>query len=296
MNGHRLFTGLKESPRKNNCVNEATLISLLPFGCFCAFLMLQILFPRRPMPNVWWQTRFIHNLSLFLLNAVIARFVVPLSLLAVAASSYEAGFGLFNLIPSPTWLEVLLTVIVLDFSIYVQHVATHKIPLLWRLHKVHHADREMDVSTAVRFHPVELVLSTGYKAVLIALLGASEMAVAVFVLLLFVGPAFNHSNLQLAQWLDKLLRFVIATPDVHRTHHSVYRREQDTNYGFFLIWWDKWFDTYTEEPMDGHAKMNIGLPRDQESEQTRIDQMLLAPFIHSKAEARQSKAGAQKKP
>lgn len=260
-------------------MNTTTLLALLPFGFFCALLVLETWFPRRAMAQVWTQARFAHNLGLFLINAVVARLLVPLSLLVVASSTTQNQFGLFNLVDWPAWLEVGLAVILLDLAIYGQHVATHKIPLLWRLHKVHHADREMDVSTAVRFHPLELVLSSVYKAVVVAILGASALSVAIFVLLLFVGPAFNHSNLRLPQGLDRALRWVIATPDVHRTHHSVYRAEQDTNYGFCLIWWDKIFGTYTLEPRGGHTKMLIGLPRDQEAEQTRIDQMLLAPFM-----------------
>jgi sterol desaturase/sphingolipid hydroxylase (fatty acid hydroxylase superfamily) len=210
--------------------------------------------------------------------------MVPLSLLAVAASAEQAGFGLFNLFNAPLYVEVVLAVILLDLAIYVQHVATHKIHWLWRIHKVHHADREMDVSTAVRFHPIELLLSIAYKALIIALLGASKVAVVIFVALLFISPAFNHSNIRLSVRLDRVLRWVIATPDAHRIHHSVHRLEQDTNYGFFLIWWDRLFGTYTEKPRDGHTRMVIGLPRDRESEQTRLDQMLIAPFVQAKSE------------
>ncbi len=259
-------------------MNTSTVLALLPFAFFCIFLVLEAWFPRRAVPQIWTQARFAHNLALFVINALVARLLLPLSLLVVASGAEQAHFGLFNLMELPTWVEVALAVILLDLAIYGQHVATHKIPVLWRLHKVHHADRAMDVSTAVRFHPLELVLSSVFKALVVLALGASSLAVAVFVLLLFIGPTFNHSNLRVPHALDRVLRWVIATPDVHRAHHSVFRAEQDTNYGFFLIWWDKLFGTYTAEPRGGHIDMLIGLPRDKEAEQASVGQMLIAPF------------------
>lgn len=205
------------------------------------------------------------------------RMLVPLTLVAVAAWAQHQQLGLFHWLAVPSWLACLISVVALDFAIYWQHVATHKIPLLWRMHKVHHADRDMDVTTAVRFHPFELLLSLAYKALVIVLLGAPIVSVIIFELLLFIGPAFNHSNLRLPSWLDKQLRWIIATPDVHRAHHSVHRDEQDTNYGFFLIWWDRLFNTYTAQPREGHEHMRIGLA-DEEGQCERVDQMLIAPF------------------
>ncbi|NND82169.1 MAG: sterol desaturase family protein [Gammaproteobacteria bacterium] len=255
------------------------LISALPLILFLLLLVLQSLFPRRDLSRVG-QRRGWHNLFLFAFNFVLLRFLIPLTLLSTANWALANQLGVFNLIAAPNWLAIVVTVIVLDFAIYWQHVATHKIDLLWRMHKVHHADHDMDVTTAVRFHPLELVLSLLYKALLVILLGAPLAAVIIFELLLFIGPAFNHSNLAIPARVDAALRKMIATPDVHRAHHSIDINEQNTNYGFFLIWWDRWFQTYTERPAAGHRTMSIGLVS-QESECERVDQMLIAPFLKS---------------
>jgi sterol desaturase/sphingolipid hydroxylase (fatty acid hydroxylase superfamily) len=260
-------------------VNQATienLATLLPISAFLLLLLLQTVAPRRDLVRSGID-RFCHNLFLFVINTLIMRLLVPLTLVAVAAWSQTQQFGLFQIIEAPFWLACVVSVIVLDFAIYWQHVATHKIPLLWRMHKVHHADHDMDVTTSVRFHPLELLLSLVYKALVVGLLGAPITAVIIFELLIFIGPAFNHSNLRLPNWLDSKLRWFIATPDVHRAHHSVHPEEQDTNYGFFLIWWDRLFNTYTAEPKEGHAEMRIGLSDDKDQCE-RVDQMLMAPF------------------
>lgn len=255
-------------------------IKLLPAIFFIVFLLLQTWLPRRELAKSG-QARMVHNLLLFVTNILLMRFAVPLTLLSVAAWSVNNGFGVFQLIALPQWLVVLLCVVILDFAIYWQHVATHKFDVLWRMHKVHHADSEMDVTTAIRFHPIELVLSLFFKSAIVALLGAPLIAVIIFELLLFIGPAFNHSNVAIPKRVDTLLRLVIATPDTHRSHHSTIVAEQNTNYGFFLIWWDKLFATYTDTPQGGHVEMSIGLQRSalKDSEHfERVDQMLLAPF------------------
>ena len=253
------------------------LITLIPLGSFVLLLVLQYLWPRRDLA-LSGINRIIQNLILFSLNIVVMRLLVPLTLVATAQWAAQSGRGLFNLVHVETWIVVVVCVIFMDFAVYWQHVATHKIPLLWRMHKVHHTDHDMDVTTAIRFHPLELVLSLLFKALLVVLLGAPIVAVLIFELLLFVGPAFNHSNLNVPEWLDAKLRWVIATPDVHRSHHSVYVKEQNTNYGFFLIWWDKIFATYTLQPADGHSDMQIGLTSTGKSCE-RVDKMLLAPFV-----------------
>lgn len=206
------------------------------------------------------------------------RVLIPVTLVMAAVWAQRNGYGLFNLFILPTWLSCLLTVILLDFAVYWQHVATHKLPILWRLHKVHHSDNNMDVTTAIRFHPLELLLSLVYKAAIVIVLGGSAVAVIIWELLFFIGPAFNHSNLRVPSWLDSKLRWIIATPDVHRAHHSVHKAEQDTNYGFFLIWWDRLFGSYTAEPQDGHVDMEIGLSAADDNNCKRVDQMLMAPF------------------
>ena len=248
----------------------------LPFLAFVLFLVLQTLMPRRELKQSGF-SRIIHNAALFLINGLLMRFIVPLSLVSVASWSLESHFGIFNYLELPAFLSVVLCVVLLDLSIYGQHVATHHFPLLWRMHKVHHADTNMDVTTAIRFHPLELVLSLFYKSLIIVCLGAPIEAVIVFEMLLFIGPAFNHSNIQLPARVDSLLRWVIATPDTHRAHHSTIIAEQNTNYGFFLIWWDKLFATYTHVPQGGHEKMPIGLNAEHD-QCDRVDQMLVAPF------------------
>ncbi len=248
----------------------------IPLGFFLLMLLLQSIKPRRALPEKW-AARMLHNALLFVLNAALTRILVPLSLVGVAAWAQSAGVGLFNLVALPAWSSIFLCVLILDFAIYWQHVATHKFPILWRMHKVHHADRDMDVTTAVRFHPLELLLSLVYKAGCLLILGAPILAVLIFELLLFLGATFTHSNLKLPAWLDKTLRLVIATPDAHRAHHSTLVSEQNTNYGFFIIWWDKLFGTYTVVPKEGHLDMAIGL-KAQNDQCERVDQMLLAPF------------------
>ena len=259
-----------------NSVTLENLATLLPISAFLLLLLLQALKPRRDLYRNGLQ-RVFHNLFLFVVNTLIMRLLVPVSLVMASFWASDRGIGLFNVLDLSPWLAGLLAVIALDFAIYWQHVATHKIPLLWRMHKVHHADTDMDVTTAIRFHPLELLLSLAFKALVVVMLGASVTAVIIFELLLFVSPAFNHSNLALPKAIDATLRLFIATPDVHRAHHSVHRDEQDTNYGFFLIWWDRMFGTYTAHPRDGHQEMKIGLAR-EEDQCDRGDQMLVAPF------------------
>ncbi len=257
-------------------MNQSSVISLIPLIAFLTLFILQALAPRRELAKSGWR-RIQHNFFLFLANTVCMRLLVPLSLVGVANWVASENLGLLNLFEIPLSISVLVCVVLLDFAIYWQHVATHKFPILWRFHKVHHADTDMDVTTAIRFHPLELLLSLGYKVILVVMIGVPVLAVIVFELLLFVSPAFNHSNLRLPTWLDASLRLVIATPDVHRAHHSIIVAEQNTNYGFFIIWWDKLFDTYTANPKNAHESMPIGLENSTD-QCDRVDQMLLAPF------------------
>jgi len=259
-------------------MNELEAVKLVPFAAFLLFLGLQALLPRRSLANSGRQ-RIVNNLLLFIFNSVLLKVLMPLTIVSVSLWSLDHGLGLFNVLSLslPIWLNVVICVVLLDLAIYGQHVATHRLPLLWRMHKVHHADTEMDVTTAVRFHPIELILSLVYKSTIVVLLGAPVSAVIAFEMLLFIGPAFNHSNIKLPAKLDSVLRWVIATPDTHRAHHSTIIKEQNTNYGFFLIWWDKLFGTYTDVPTGGHTAMPIGLKRD-EDQCDRVDQMLIAPF------------------
>lgn len=232
--------------------------SLITLISFIALLLLQTKFPKRNFKNIGTD-RFQHNIYLFVINLIIFS-IVPLSLVAIADFNESKHFGLFNQFSSlPLIIELLLTVVILDMAVYWQHVVSHRWQWLWKLHQVHHSDRQIEVTTAVRFHPIELLLSLFYKGFIVILLGASVSSVVVFEFMLIMGAAFSHSNWRLKTNVDRLLRFVIVTPDVHRVHHSVHRNEHDSNFGFFLIWWDKLFSTYTKEPKDTHSEMNIGL-------------------------------------
>jgi sterol desaturase/sphingolipid hydroxylase (fatty acid hydroxylase superfamily) len=258
------------------------LLLALPVVTFVLFLGLQFFFPRRRLGSDIKQRVFSHA-GLFLVNIIVVRLLPFISLVVVAKGAAQNNFGLLNWLDLASfdtagfWIVVALSVVILDFAIYWQHVATHKWDWLWRFHKVHHSDPDFEVSTAIRFHPVELVLSLVYKAACVALLGAPVVAVLVFEFLLLFGAQFSHSNIKLPNRLDAILRTTIATPDVHRIHHSVHRHEHDTNYGFFLIWWDKLFGTYSRDPQESHENMRVGLSYIAASDAARLDKMLSMP-------------------
>lgn len=248
-------------------------------GLFALFAVLETLSPRRQR-NVRRQGRWFTNWTMVVLDALTLRLMaLALPLLAVGAAldAKEAGWGLFNLIALPAWPEFLLTILVFDFAIWAQHMITHKVPLLWRFHRVHHADRDMDVTTAIRFHPVEIAASMLLKIGLVYLLGPAVWAVIAFEVLLNGTALFNHANLRLPMALDRVLRMVLVTPDMHRVHHSTLRVEHDSNYGFALSIWDRLFGTYVPQPKAGHEAMVIGLEW-QDDGPTRLGWSLSLPF------------------
>jgi len=204
---------------------------------------------------------------------------VPVGAVGVAVIAAKDGWGLFNIVALPSELEVALSVVLLDFAIYVQHVVFHAVPVLWRLHMVHHADLDIDVSTGIRFHTIEIIMSMGIKMVIVLLLGASAFAVIIFEILLNATAMFNHANLALPKGLDRLLRLVLVTPDMHRVHHSVIPRETNSNFGFNLPWWDYLCGTYRPQPEKGHDKMQIGLSQFQKSKTNDLFWMLKIPFL-----------------
>ncbi|MBY6068004.1 sterol desaturase family protein [Leisingera aquaemixtae] len=223
-----------------------------------------------------WQT----NLLMTVLNTLTLRaLALGLPLLAVGAAldAAEHGWGLLNALAWPAWAELLLAVLVMDFAIWLQHLLTHKVPVLWRLHRVHHADRDMDVTTAVRFHPVEIALSMLVKIGLVYLLGPSALAVVLFEVLLNGTALFTHANLALPPRLDRALRLLLVTPDMHRVHHSQLRAEHDSNYGFALSVWDRLFGTYVAQPGRGHHGMTVGLEW-QDGRPAQLGWSLLLPF------------------
>jgi len=248
------------------------------FGVLAAMVAWEQLAPRRPwsLPK---PMRWTSNLGLMALNTVVARLAIPLSAVGLAAIGTERGWGLLNLVAWPDWLEFLLGVSLLDFAIYIQHVLFHAVPAFWRLHRVHHADLDFDVTTGGRFHTLEILLSAGIKLAVILALGPSAWAVLTFEVLLNATSMFNHSNVRMPGWLDRVLRWVVVTPDMHRVHHSVIRNETNSNYGFNLPWWDRLLGTYRPQPQEGHEQMTIGLEEPREERVCdRLLGMLWLPF------------------
>ena len=244
-------------------------------------LLLEHLFPRkkRTQPR---RRRWITNVTIVILDTVALRLLVPLLAIEVADHAALRGWGLFNYLNWPKWLEVVICVLMLDMLIYWQHVLSHRIPFLWKFHQVHHADRDIDATTGIRFHPVEIVLSMLYKIGWIVVLGPSVIAVFLFEIILNACAVFNHANLLLPRSVDSLLRLVIVTPDMHRVHHSVLANETNSNYGFNASVWDRIFGSYKAQPDDGHKEMKIGLPSYQNSNPSNLFWCLQLPFSNTK--------------
>jgi len=249
---------------------------------FCVLLTmatLEMVIPRREL-SVSKARRWGNNLGITALNTVVVRLLFPTAAVGIALFAEERGYGLFNVFAIPAPLAVIASVLILDLVIYCQHVVMHKIPVLWRLHRMHHVDLDFDVTTGARFHPVEIVLSMLIKFAAVLLLGAPALAVLLFEVILNATAMFNHSNVRLNLNLDRALRLMLVTPDMHRVHHSTIRRETDSNFGFNLPWWDRLFGTYRAQPEAGHAAMQIGLAdiRD-ESLCVKLTGMLKLPFL-----------------
>jgi sterol desaturase/sphingolipid hydroxylase (fatty acid hydroxylase superfamily) len=219
------------------------------------------------------------NLGMVALNAVAVRLIFPVASLGVAAAAETRSWGLLNSTALPDWGRVILAVVLLDFAIYLQHVVFHAVPALWRLHRMHHADLDFDVTTGVRFHPIEILLSTGLKLAVIAALGTPALGVVIFEVILNATSMFNHGNVSLPQRLDGVLRWVVVTPDMHRVHHSLIPNETNSNFGFNLPWWDRLLGTYEAQPTAGHQGMTIGLDIFRDPGQLRFDRMLVQPFV-----------------
>ena len=253
----------------------------LRLGCaaavFAVMAAWELLAPRRKLSigRLW---RWPSNIGIVLVDAALVRLLVPTA--AVGAALYAAGHGIGLL----HWLELRLSVaalvgfLILDLVIYAQHVVFHHVPWLWRLHRMHHADLDIDVSTGLRFHPIEILLSLLIKIAIVMAFGIPPVAVIVFEVVLNATSQFNHSNVSMPRALDRILRLIVVTPDMHRVHHSVVRAETDSNFGFNLPWWDRLFRTYRAQPQAGHGGMTIGLPIFRDAKELRLDRMLLQPF------------------
>ena len=239
----------------------------------------EILTPRRTL-TVSKSIRWSNNLAIVALNTIILRLIFPAAAVGIAAFAYSQGWGILHYLQLPFWVSVLISVIFLDAVIYTQHVLVHAIPILWRLHRVHHADLDFDVTTGSRFHPIEIIFSMLIKFAAIILIGPPVLAVLIFEVLLNATSMFNHANVRIPPKFDRVLRWFIVTPDMHRVHHSVEDDETNSNFGFNFPWWDRLFGTYRNQPRAGHEQMTIGINtfRDQQH-CSWLPGMLLLPFI-----------------
>jgi sterol desaturase/sphingolipid hydroxylase (fatty acid hydroxylase superfamily) len=246
-------------------------------GVFAAMTLWEVLAPRRPWA-VGRPPRWPGNLGVLVVDALAVRLLIPTAAVGVALMASDRGFGLLHLLGWTGWLAGLSGFVILDLVIYGQHVVFHKVPWLWRLHRMHHADLDIDVTTGVRFHPVEILLSMLIKMATVALLGIPAGAVVAFEVVLNATSMFNHSNAAMPAWLDRVVRLLVVTPDMHRVHHSVVRAETDSNFGFNLPWWDRLFGTYRSAPAAGHDGITIGLPIFRDRRELRLDRLLTQPF------------------
>ncbi len=258
-------------------VNEAAIRLSVFLGLFALFAALEYIAPkhRRKVPQLLrWRT----NLAITVLNTVALRmmaFAVPLLAIGAAIDANSMGWGALNQIALPIWLETLIAIAVLDFAIWAQHMISHRVPLFWRFHRMHHADRDMDVSTALRFHPIEILASMGLKIALVYAIGPSAIAVLAFEIILNGTALFNHANIRLPALADRVLRLFLVTPDMHRVHHSTLKSEHNSNYGFALSIWDRIFGTYTAQARAGQI---VGLKQWQDDTPTKLLPSLLLPW------------------
>jgi len=222
--------------------------------------------------------RWPNNIGVVLVDTLLARIVAPAGAVGFAVFAETRGWGLFNNIETRAWLAFVLALTLLDLAIYVQHRVFHYVPALWRLHRMHHADLDIDVTTGARFHPIEILLSLGIKFAFIAALGAPALAVLLFEIALNATSMFNHGNVRMPAGVERVLRWLVVTPDMHRVHHSILRRETDSNFGFNFPWWDRLLRTYRSQPEAGHDKMTIGIEQFREPKELRLDRMLTQPF------------------
>lgn len=258
-------------------MDEAQTRLIVFAGLFCAMALLETLAPRREKKPVTAK-RWFTNWTIVIIDSVLVRLLFKTAAVGGALWAAEQGIGLFNMVAAPYWLAIIVSFIVLDFAVWLSHVASHKIPIFWRIHRMHHSDVDFDVTTAIRFHPIEIILSMIWKYAVVVAVGAPATAVLLFEIVLNGGAMFNHSNWRLPLWIDRWLRLIIVTPDMHRVHHSIERREHDTNYGFNLSIWDRLFNTYTDQPELGHTDMKIGLKPWQDEQPTGLSWSLMLPF------------------
>jgi len=248
------------------------------FGVLVLMVVWESLAPRR-VPALQRAQRWPGNIGIVVIDTVLLRLLFPTAAVGFAMLSEARGWGLSSLVAAPTWLIVVGSVLALDLIVYLQHVLFHAVPSLWRLHRVHHTDLAFDVTTALRFHPLEILLSMLIKLTAIAALGAPAVAVLIFEVVLNATAMFNHGNVRLPSAIDRWLRLIVVTPDMHRVHHSIVRNETNSNFGFNFPWWDRWLGTYRAQPAAGHTSMTIGIEQFREPKDMRLDRLLLQPLL-----------------
>ncbi|MDZ7905609.1 MAG: sterol desaturase family protein [Cypionkella sp.] len=261
-------------------VNETLLRFGIFVGLFAIFAALEAYAPRRVRRQTR-KTRWLTNLSIVVIDSIALRAMAigaPLLAIGAAIDAQTLGIGVLNIVDLPGWAKIIAAVLFLDFAVWAQHLISHKVPLFWRFHQMHHADRDIDVSTALRFHPFEILASMLLKIGLVYAIGAPPVAVLTFEIILNGTAMFNHANLALPPAVDRALRMVLVTPDMHRVHHSDIRAECDNNYGFALSIWDRIFDTYTAQPKLGHDAMIVGLKKWQNEDPSKLGWSLMLPF------------------
>tara|TARA_R110002049_G_scaffold10127_2_gene50232 strand:- start:24113 stop:24958 length:846 start_codon:yes stop_codon:yes gene_type:complete len=256
--------------------SEPQLRLIVFLGVLVAMALWELAAPRRrrEIPRV---IRWTNNLGLVVIDTIVLRLSFPILAVGLAVIAQDRGWGLFNIIEAPGWVAVLVSIVVLDLAIYLQHVMFHAVPVLWRLHRMHHADLEFDVTTGLRFHPVEILLSMGIKLAVVMALGPPAVAVLIFEVLLNATAMFNHSNIRLPILVDRFLRLIVVTPDMHRVHHSIIPEETNSNFGFNLPWWDRLLGTYKAQPKAGHEGMSIGIEQFRTTRDLWLDRMLVQP-------------------
>ena len=257
--------------------NEPTIRLSVFLGIFAVMALWEVAAPRRARGFTRLQ-RWPNNIGIVVVNTLVLRFAFPVAAVGMATVAQAGGWGLLNSHAPPAWLAVVIAVVFLDLAIYLQHVMVHAVPAFWRLHRMHHADLDFDVTTGARFHPIEILLSMFIKLLVVAALGAPPVAVLIFEVMLNASSMFNHGNVRIPEGLDRVLRWFVVTPDMHRVHHSALRRETNSNFGFSLPWWDRLFGTYRAQPAAGHEAMTIGIEQFREPGDTRLDRMLIQPF------------------
>jgi len=257
--------------------NEGVIRLSVFLGMLVLMAIWEVAAPRRriDIPRV---IRWTNNLGVVVIDTILVRLTFPVVAVGLALLAQKNGWGLFNIIEAPGWLAILVSVILLDFVIYLQHVLFHFVPALWRLHRMHHADLAIDVTTGLRFHPLEILLSMAIKLAAVLALGPPAVAVLIFEVLLNGLAMFNHSNVRLPAPVDRLMRLFVVTPDMHRVHHSVDPKETDSNFGFNLTWWDRLLGTYIAQPAKGHEGMDIGIEQFRTTRELWLDKMLTQPL------------------